>query len=139
MIRYNLRCDRGHGFESWFQNSSAYESQIKRKLVNCPACGSVKVDKAIMAPQIARKKKDSAAPQPEAAASDAGAVPSTCTHCSRRSSDACSRPPGPVLDWARYKTPIRGLYLGGSGTHPGNGLTGVSGANAAREIIRDLR
>jgi phytoene dehydrogenase-like protein len=45
----------------------------------------------------------------------------------------------PVLDWARYKTPIRGLYLCGSGTHPGNGLTGASGANAAREIIRHLR
>jgi phytoene dehydrogenase-like protein len=45
----------------------------------------------------------------------------------------------PVLDWARYKTPIHGLYLCGSGTHPGNGLTGASGANAAREIIRDLR
>jgi phytoene dehydrogenase-like protein len=45
----------------------------------------------------------------------------------------------PVLDWARYKTPTRGLYLCGSGTHPGNGLTGASGANAAREIIRDLR
>ena len=45
----------------------------------------------------------------------------------------------PVLDWARYKTPIRGLYLCGSGTHPGNGLTGASGANAAKEIIHDLR
>jgi phytoene dehydrogenase-like protein len=45
----------------------------------------------------------------------------------------------PVLDWARYNTPIRGLFLCGSGTHPGNGLTGASGANAAREIIRDLR
>lgn len=45
----------------------------------------------------------------------------------------------PVLDWARYKTPIRGLFLCGSGTHPGNGLTGASGANAAREIIKDLR
>ena len=45
----------------------------------------------------------------------------------------------PVLDWARYKTPIRGLFLCGSGTHPGNGLTGSSGANAAREIIRELR
>src|SRR5258706_414598 len=39
----------------------------------------------------------------------------------------------PVLDWARYKTPIRGLFLCGSGTHPGNGLTRVSGAHAARE------
>jgi phytoene dehydrogenase-like protein len=45
----------------------------------------------------------------------------------------------PVLDWARYKTPIRGLFLCGSGTHPGNGLTGSSGANAAREIIHALR
>jgi phytoene dehydrogenase-like protein len=45
----------------------------------------------------------------------------------------------PLLDWARYRTPIRGLYLCGSGTHPGNGLTGASGANAAREIIHDLR
>jgi phytoene dehydrogenase-like protein len=45
----------------------------------------------------------------------------------------------PVLDWARYLAPIRGLYLCGSGTHPGNGLTGASGRNAAKEIIRDLR
>jgi phytoene dehydrogenase-like protein len=45
----------------------------------------------------------------------------------------------PVLDWARYKTPIRGLFLCSSGTHPGAGLTGASGANAAREIIRELR
>jgi phytoene dehydrogenase-like protein len=45
----------------------------------------------------------------------------------------------PILDWARYKTPIRGLFLCSSGTHPGNGLTGASGANAAREIIRELR
>jgi phytoene dehydrogenase-like protein len=45
----------------------------------------------------------------------------------------------PLLDWAQYRTPIKGLYLCGSGTHPGNGLTGGSGANASHEIIRDLR
>jgi phytoene dehydrogenase-like protein len=45
----------------------------------------------------------------------------------------------PLLDWARYRTPIANLYLCGSGTHPGAGLTGGSGANAAREIIRDLK
>jgi len=45
----------------------------------------------------------------------------------------------PLLDWARYRTPIQGLYLCGSGTHPGNGLTGLCGANAAREILKDLR
>jgi phytoene dehydrogenase-like protein len=45
----------------------------------------------------------------------------------------------PLLDWARYKTPIDNLYLCGSGTHPGAGLTGGSGANAAREIVKELR
>jgi phytoene dehydrogenase-like protein len=45
----------------------------------------------------------------------------------------------PLLDWARYRTPIRNLYLCGSGTHPGVGLTGGSGANAAREILKELR
>jgi len=44
----------------------------------------------------------------------------------------------PLLGWARYHTPVRGLYLCGSGTHPGNGLTGASGANAAREILKDV-
>jgi phytoene dehydrogenase-like protein len=44
----------------------------------------------------------------------------------------------PLLDWARYKTPIENLYLCGSGTHPGAGLTGGSGANAVREILREL-
>ena len=45
----------------------------------------------------------------------------------------------PFLDFARYKSPIESLYLCGSGTHPGTGLTGGSGANAAREIIKDLK
>ena len=45
----------------------------------------------------------------------------------------------PFLDWSRYRTPIANLYLCGSGTHPGTGLTGASGANAAREILKDLK
>jgi phytoene dehydrogenase-like protein len=45
----------------------------------------------------------------------------------------------PLLGWARYRTPVRKLYLCGSGTHPGLGLTGASGALAAREILKDLR
>lgn len=45
----------------------------------------------------------------------------------------------PLLGCARYRTPIRGLFLCGSGTHPGTGLTGASGLNAAREILKSLR
>ncbi|MGQ0570370.1 MAG: phytoene desaturase family protein [Armatimonadota bacterium] len=45
----------------------------------------------------------------------------------------------PVAGWTRYRTPIDGLYLCGSGAHPGGGVMGAPGYNAAREIVRDLR
>lgn len=63
MIRYTLRCANAHAFESWFAGSEACDKQIKRGLVACPACGSAKVEKAIMAPAVAQTKKK-AAPAP---------------------------------------------------------------------------
>ena len=77
MIRYNLRCERGHAFESWFQSSAAYDQQRKRKLVDCPSCGSSKVEKAIMAPQIARssKRREVAEQAPQQVAPEAVAAP----------------------------------------------------------------
>jgi len=57
MIRYALVCEKGHDFESWFQDSAAYEKQAKRGLVACPHCGSAKVEKAIMAPRLSATAK----------------------------------------------------------------------------------
>lgn len=54
MILYNLKCAKGHAFESWFSSSDAFDKQKKRALVACPMCGSTKVEKAIMAPRLAR-------------------------------------------------------------------------------------
>jgi phytoene dehydrogenase-like protein len=45
----------------------------------------------------------------------------------------------PVLGWAQYRTPIERLFLCGAGTHPGGGITGAPGRNAAREIVRVLK
>jgi phytoene dehydrogenase-like protein len=45
----------------------------------------------------------------------------------------------PMLGYADYRTPVKGLYQCGSGTHPGGGVTGAPGHNAAREMLRDLR
>ena len=45
----------------------------------------------------------------------------------------------PLIGWAQYRTPLNRLYLCGAGTHPGGGVTGLPGANAAREIGRDFK
>ena len=45
----------------------------------------------------------------------------------------------PVAGYADYRTPIKGLYLCGSGTHPGGGISGINGRNASREILKDLK
>jgi hypothetical protein len=74
MIKYALACDQAHAFESWFPSSDSYETQRARGLVTCPVCGSTKVEKALMAPQVARKDRraeaapvsnEAAAPGPE--------------------------------------------------------------------------
>jgi hypothetical protein len=66
MIRYSLICERKHDFEIWFKNSADYDKQSKRGLVTCPACGSAKVDKALMAPSLGRSaKKGASLPAPE--------------------------------------------------------------------------
>jgi hypothetical protein len=54
MIRYLLVCERKHEFEIWFKNSADHDKQSKRGLVNCPSCGSAKVEKALMAPSLGR-------------------------------------------------------------------------------------
>ena len=86
MIRFSLRCQKGHEFEGWFRNGDTYDRQAKRGDVRCPDCGSAKVSKAIMAPAIAKGGRRAAlveapaaeAPAPAeakpAAAPDAGEV-----------------------------------------------------------------
>lgn len=45
----------------------------------------------------------------------------------------------PIPGYARYRTPVEGLYLCGAGSHPGGGVTGLPGSNAAREILLDSK
>ena len=76
MIRYALVCKDGHDFESWFQNSAAFDKQAKRGLVTCPTCGSAKVEKALMTPRLKRTDKSGgrpiAVPEPAAAETPGG-------------------------------------------------------------------
>jgi hypothetical protein len=54
MIKYDLKCRRGHVFEAWFRDSAAYDEQVEASKVACPDCGARKVEKAVMAPRLAR-------------------------------------------------------------------------------------
>jgi hypothetical protein len=54
MIRYALKCAEEHRFESWFQSASAFDALSERGHVACPICGSAEVEKAIMAPRVAK-------------------------------------------------------------------------------------
>lgn len=60
MIKYNLICKQDHEFEAWFSSSADYDVQRKKRLVQCPHCGSAKVEKAIMSPNVSTSRKKAA-------------------------------------------------------------------------------
>ena len=73
MIRYTLTCDKGHGFDSWFQSAEAFDSLRTAGQVACPVCGATQVEKALMAPSVRPARKAATAerkPDLSAPASD---------------------------------------------------------------------
>jgi hypothetical protein len=66
MIRFDLRCRKGHLFEAWFRDGAAAESQIAGHKLACPTCGGVRVEKAPMAPRIGRGKANNESANPAA-------------------------------------------------------------------------
>ena len=60
MIKYNLKCENKHEFESWFSDSNEYEKLKKKKLLDCIYCNSKKINKSIMSPMVSGiKEKES--------------------------------------------------------------------------------
>ena len=66
MIKYSLICEKEHEFEAWFGSGDDYDKQRKRGFVECPMCGSNKIDKALMAPRVSGTKKSGDASVPMA-------------------------------------------------------------------------
>ena len=115
MIVYDLKCRKDHVFETWFRDSAAYEEQVATGAIACPVCGSRKIEKALMAPRLARGGR---------ARDDAGG--------GRARDDAGG---GPARDGAE----------GGPGDGPGGGPGGemttrmVKGTAGAAELMGQLR
>lgn len=57
MIRFALICEHEHEFEGWFRSNDDFDMQKKRGFVDCPSCGSHKVQKALMAPAVSTARK----------------------------------------------------------------------------------
>ena len=111
MIVYDLKCRKDHVFETWFRDSAAYEEQVAAGAIACPVCGSRKIEKALMAPRLARGGR---------ARDDAGG--------GRARDDAGG---GPARDGAE----------GGPGGGPGGEMTTrmVKGTAGAAELMGQLR
>ena len=62
MIRYDLKCSKGHRFNSWFGSSTDYDKLMTAKMVSCAVCGDLDVTKAIMAPRISKGERPLSAP-----------------------------------------------------------------------------
>jgi hypothetical protein len=66
MILFKLKCSAEHEFEGWFRDGATYERQAKRGLISCPTCGDSTVEKAPMAPRLARSApRENPPPSPE--------------------------------------------------------------------------
>ncbi|MFD1913088.1 DUF1178 family protein [Halodurantibacterium flavum] len=57
MIRFTLKCANDHAFESWFQSGNAFDTLRSQGQLTCPSCGSIRVDKALMAPAVSTSEK----------------------------------------------------------------------------------
>jgi hypothetical protein len=141
MIKFSLVCQDGHEFEGWFQSGAAYEAQIARKHLVCPHCGSHSIDKAIMAPAVAKSTaQDERAPRDERpAAAGPAATPAEM-----------KIPPQELhrlLRQFRQEVHTKAEYVGGKFAEearrihfeeaPARGIYGEASPEEARELAED--
>ena len=132
MIHYALVCERGHQFESWFQDSAAYDRQVKRGLVSCPQCSSSKVEKAIMAPRLSVTAKKQPAPiQPPGSAAEAPANPAPSAPVS---SAPCSWTPRTDNVGAKFPEEARKMH---NGEIEHRSIYGVASSDEAKELSEE--
>jgi len=113
MIVYDLRCRKGHGFEAWFRDSAAYDEQAAAGKVTCPTCGSRRVEKAPMAPRVA-KARGSDSPAPDQEEKMQGALMRAAREIRRKVEESCDYVGPEFAEEARKihygETDARGIY-----------------------------
>ena len=133
MIKFTLKCENNHRFESWFQSADAFDKLKSAGMATCSVCGSDKVEKALMAPRVVAARKR-AAPEPEA---DRPATPLS----------APSSPAEQALAELKQKIEDNSEYVGMNfaqeardmheGIAPERSIYGEARADEARKLLED--
>lgn len=129
MIKYALACAEGHGFDSWFPDSAAYEKQRKRGFVVCPECGSSRVDKAIMAPAVVGGERSTVEAGPEIVVDEKRRRTREFFLHMRREIEANTVDVG-----ARFPQVARAIHLG---EEPERGIRGRASLAEAKALLED--
>lgn len=119
MIRYALRCDKGHDFDGWFRSSEAFETMRTAGHVACTQCGSVAVEKSLMAPAVAARSLD----KPEKP------VPETALEVLRRQVEANSDYVG-----LKFVDEARAMH---EGRMPSRAIHGEARIDEARKLVEE--
>ncbi|WP_128254362.1 DUF1178 family protein [Falsirhodobacter deserti] len=117
MIRYALKCSRGHAFESWFQSAAAFDALKAARHVSCPDCGDASIDKALMAPAVKHALTDPAMDREKALAE------------LRRQVEANSDDVG-----MNFVTEARRMH---EGDVPARAIHGIARLDEARQLLKD--
>lgn len=131
MIRYSLRCDKGHIFEGWFRSSQAFDAQRDAGQITCTFCGSASVEKGLMAPALPKGE------------SDAAPIPKTAPDKPSDQQQAMTR----AIARLRAHVEANSDYVGGNftsearamhdGTRPARAIHGEARPDEARALIED--
>lgn len=137
MIRYTLKCENDHSFESWFQSADAFDTLLTKGLTTCPSCGSAEITKTLMAPTVRPSRKAASAPAPVKA--------------DGASSQAMTTPTDPdvvaAVQKLREHVEANSDYVGASfaeearaihdGEKPERAIYGQANAEEARKLVED--
>ncbi|MDZ7709033.1 MAG: DUF1178 family protein [Roseovarius sp.] len=122
MIRFSLKCDQGHRFDSWFQSAEGFDRLCDARMLSCSVCGSQDVAKALMTPQVQGTRDAQALTTPPSAAEQAIAE-------IRRKVEANADYVGP-----RFAQEARDMH---DGTTPERAIYGEARADEARRLVED--
>lgn len=139
MIRYTLKCDNDHVFDSWFPSADGFDTLRAKGLASCPECGSAQVDKTLMAPRVRPSRKTTVdAPEP-ARVSDATETPVSLSAPDSALAEAIARLRAEVeakSDYVgnRFADEARAMF---DGEQPQRAIHGEARAEEARALLED--